>query len=161
MGDWFWQSMGPGTQLSRRTAVQQQCMAIIPVGYGKRDLILQAEYLSINQKRFNLTLSSIPCIWISVVVQRFISSEDVRWNIRNVKLNLFSPQKCIIYYISLCLSPQVCFFLPLQTHTFAYPPPPPVLSQHNRTHRHHFRHFWSCGCITCKGLEGLCYDVAG
>ena len=54
--------MGPGTQLSRRTAVQQQCMAIIPVGHGKRDLILQAEYLSINQKRFNLTLSSIPCI---------------------------------------------------------------------------------------------------
>ena len=131
MGDWFWQSMGPGTQLSRRTAVQQQCMAIIPVGYGKRDLILQAEYLSINQKRFNLTLSSIPCIWISVVVQRFISSEDVCWNIRNVKLNLFPSQKCIIYYISLCLSPHVCFFchyrpthLPILHHPCSPPTQP-------------------------------------
>ena len=125
MGDWFWQSMGPGTQLSRRTAVQQQCMAIIPVGYGKRDLILQAEYLSINQKRFNLTLSSIPCIWISVVVQRFISSEDVCWNIRNVKLNLFPSQKCIIYYNYFLMFITACLlFLPLQTHTFAYPPPP-------------------------------------
>jgi len=54
---------GLGTQLSRCTAVQQQCIAIyiiIPVGYSKRDLILQADYLSIDQKRFNLTLISIP-----------------------------------------------------------------------------------------------------
>ena len=40
-----------------------------------------------------------------------ISSEDVCWNIRNVKLKFFSFQKCV--YISLCLSPQFafCFFL--------------------------------------------------
>ena len=49
---------------------------------------------------------------ISVVIQRFITSEDVCCNRRNVKLkNLFSFQKCI--YISLCLSRQFafCFFL--------------------------------------------------
>ena len=39
-----------------------------------------------------------------------ISSEDVCWNIRNVKLKFFSFQKCV--YISLSLSPQFdsCFF---------------------------------------------------
>ena len=133
--------------------------------YSKRDLILQAEYLSINQKSFNLTLISIP-FWISVVVQRFISSEDVCWNIWNVKLSLFSSQKCIIYYISLCLSPHVCFFfLPLQIPHICLssnpPPPQPLLPNTTAQAQTHFRHFWSCGCITCKGLEGLCYDVAG
>ena len=118
--------------------------------YSKRDLILQAEYLSINQKSFNLTLISIP-FWISVVVQRFISSEDVCWNIWNVKLSLFSSQKCIIYYISLCLSPHVCFFFShYKFYTFASPPTPPPPHPPNPfspTQPHRHRHI--------LGISGL------
>ena len=46
----------------------------------------------------------------SVVIRRFITSEDVCWNIRNVKLKTFfrlSRTKSV--YISLCLSPQFVF----------------------------------------------------
>ena len=50
---------------------------------------------------------------ISVVIQRFTTSEDVCWNIRNVKISkaFYSFQKCV--YISLCLSPRFafCFFI--------------------------------------------------
>ena len=51
----------------------------------------------------SLIYSYLFYILISVVIQRFITSEDVWWNIRNVKLkSFFSFQKCV--YISLCLS---------------------------------------------------------
>ena len=49
---------------------------------------------------------------MSVVIRRFITSEDARWNIRNIKLKSFFCQKCV--YISSLFITAVCFLFLLK-----------------------------------------------